>query len=190
MMTQTPENTPTETAALPDQPAPARAENEGAAPTPRLAPEQIQDVALETLGRMLEMLQFQTRIETAVDGQNLRVLIHCEDAGRLIGRGGNTLQSLQFLLNRMVIRRQPGAPRIYLDVEGFKEQMDSEVLKRAEAAAEQVRRWGESLELAPMNAYERRVIHQRFAEDPEITAESVEDGSDGKLKRMILRLKK
>ena len=164
--------------------------NEPTAPGPKLSAGEIQSTAQEILGSLLKMLRFETEIETEITEQNLRFRIKCEDAGRLIGRGGNNLSSLQFLLNRLVFRKFAGAPRVYIDVEGFKEQIDDDVLKRADAAAEQVRRWGESLELAPMNSYERRVIHQHFANDPEIAVESVPDANNQSLKRMILKLKR
>ncbi len=157
---------------------------------PKVSAAEIQSTAQEILGSLLKMLQFETEIETEIAEQHLRFRIKCEDAGRLIGRGGNNLSSLQFLLNRLVFRKFAGAPRVYIDVEGFKEQVDGDVLRRAEAAAEQVRRWGESLELAPMNSYERRMIHQHFANDPEIVVESIPDIRNLSLKRMILKLKR
>lgn len=159
------------------------------APGPKVPPEQIKATANEILVDLLKLLRFQTEIVAEITGQNLRFRIKCEDAGRLIGRGGSNLSSLQFLLNRLIFRRIAGAPRVYLDVEGFKEEIDGDVIKRVQAAAEQVRRWGESLELAPMNSYERRVIHQHFLNDPEIVVESVVDPRNENLKRMVLRLK-
>ena len=168
---------------------PAFAPGDPAAFIARLAPEEIKESAIEILNNLLRMLGFETQIESEIKEQNLRILIKCEDAGRLIGRGGNSLSGLQFLLNRLLFRKKLGAPRVLLDVEGFKEQMDQEVLRRADAAAEQVRRWGESLELAPMNSYERRVVHQRFANDPEIVVESVADARNKNLKKMVMRLR-
>lgn len=170
---------------------PVNGQAEGAtASGPKLSAGEIQSTAHEILSSLLKMLRFETQIETEITEQNLHFRIKCEDAGRLIGRGGNNLSSLQFLLNRLIFRKFAGTPRVYIDVEGFKEQIDDDVLKRAEAAAEQVRRWGESLELAPMNSYERRVIHQHFANDPEITVESLPDAGNQSLKRMILKLKR
>jgi spoIIIJ-associated protein len=160
---------------------------QGAVAAPKVSPEEVQPTAHEILSTLLKMLHFETELQAESNGQNLRFLIKCEDAGRLIGRGGNNLSGLQFLLNRLIFRKMAGAPRVYIDVEGFKEQIDGDVLKRAQAVAEQVRRWGEPLELASMNSYERRVIHQHFTNDPEIVVESVADGKNPNLKRMILK---
>ncbi len=159
------------------------------APAVILSPEEIRETAHGVLEQLLRFLQFDTEIDTELNGQHLRFRIRCEDAGRLIGRGGVNLSGLQFLVNRIVVRRHNGAPRVYLDVEGFREQLDDDVIKRAQAAAEQVRRWGESLELAPMNSYERRVIHQHYANDPEIVVESVPDPRNQNLKKMVMRLR-
>jgi len=183
MSTTTPENPASESTN-------GHAVQEAQTSLPRVSPEQIRPAAEEILTKLLRMLRFETQIEAEINGENLRFRIKCEDAGRLIGRGGSNLSGLQFLLNRMMFRKVAGAPRVFIDVEGFKEEIDSDVLKRAEAAAEQVRRWGESLELAPMNSYERRVIHQHFANDPEIEVESIQDARNPNLKRMILKLKR
>src|SRR5437868_3862821 len=96
----------------------------------KVPPETIKPIAHEVLNSLLRMLGFQTEIDSEIIGANLRIRIKCEDAGRLIGRGGSNLSSLQFLLNRLIFRRVPGAPRVYLDVEGFKEEIDGDVIKR------------------------------------------------------------
>ena len=73
-------------------------------------------------------------------------------------------------------------PHIILDVGGYRQQAREQLVKRAKEAAEKVRRWGDITELEPMNAFDRRVVHQTLKEDPDVETHSVEvEGSDKKV---------
>ena len=119
--------------------------------------------------------------ELDVDGQ-LMLDVKTDDPGRLIGRQGATLGDLQYLLNRIVHRGDETTPRIVLDVGGYRRQAREQLIKRAKEGAEKVRRWGDVIELEPMNAYDRRIVHQSLKDDPDIETHSVEvEGSEKKV---------
>lgn len=144
----------------------------------------------ETLETLLQHLGF-TGVaisEQQLDDQ-LLLDVQTEDPGRLIGRQGATLGDLQYLLNRMIFRGDERSPRIMLDVGGYRMQARDQLVKRAKEAAEKVRRWGDIIELEPMNAFDRRIVHQALKEDPDIETHSVEiEGSDKKV--ILLRPKR
>jgi len=76
-----------------------------------------------------------------------------------------------------------------VDVGGYRAQAREVLIKRAKDAADKVRKWGDIVELEPMNAYDRRVVHQALREDPDIETQSVEvEGTDKKA--MLLRPKR
>jgi spoIIIJ-associated protein len=105
--------TPTPAAGSPDAPA------ETAAPTidiPSLANE-----ACTVLQEMLALLSFQAQMNPAIESGTVRIHLQSEDAGRLIGRKGSTVNEIQFLLNRILQRRHKSIPRIFLDVDGQRE---------------------------------------------------------------------
>ena len=107
--------------------------------------------------------------------------VKTEDAGRLIGRQGQTLADLQYITNRMLFQQDPTAPKAMVDVGAYRAQARDALVKRAHEAAEKVRRWGDAVELEPMNAFDRRVVHQTLKDDPDVETHSVEvDGSDKK----------
>jgi spoIIIJ-associated protein len=135
-----------------------------------------------TLTELLTHLGFAVTVsEREVDDQIL-LDIQTEDPGRLIGRAGQTLSDLQFVVNRMVFKGDTKVPRIILDVGGYRQQAREELVKHAQEAAEKVRRWGDIVELEPMNAFDRRIVHQALKEDPDIETHSVEvDGSEKKV---------
>jgi spoIIIJ-associated protein len=76
-----------------------------------------------------------------------------------------------------------------IDVGGYRSQALEALVKKAKDAAEKVRRWGDAVELEPLNAFDRRIVHQALKDDPDIETHSVEvDGTDKKA--LLLRPKK
>ncbi len=100
------------------------------------------------------------------------------EPGKLIGRGGRTLQALEYVVNAVVNRDDPDAPRIFIDVGDFKRRRDDRLRQLASRSSDTVRKTGEALELEPMSAAERRVIHMALADVPGISTESTGEGRD------------
>jgi spoIIIJ-associated protein len=135
----------------------------------------------ETLEKVLQLLGFPTTVEEHKMDDGVLLDVKTDDAGRLIGRQGQTLSDLQYITNRLLFQQDAAAPKVTVDVGGYRAQAREALVKRAQEAAEKVRRWGDPVELEPMNAFDRRVVHQALKDDPDIETHSVEvDGSDKK----------
>jgi spoIIIJ-associated protein len=135
----------------------------------------------ETLGKILETLGFTATIEEHKLEEGFLLEIKTEDAGRLIGRQGQTLQDLQYLTNRLLFQQDATAPKVMVDVGGYRTQAREALVKKARNAADKVRRWGDTVELEPMTAFDRRVVHQALKDDPDVETRSVEvEGSEKK----------
>lgn len=142
-----------------------------------------------TLEKMLSLLGFEAVVEEQKVEDGLLLDVKTDDSGRLIGRQGQTLSDLQYIANRLLFQQDQTAPKITVDVAGYRAQARDALIKKAKDAAEKVRRWGEVVELEPMSAYDRRLIHQVLRDDPDIETQSVEvDGTDKKA--MLLRPKR
>jgi spoIIIJ-associated protein len=142
----------------------------------------------ETLEKVLSTLGFEATVEEHKMDDGILLDVKTEDAGRLIGRQGQTLSDLQYITNRLLFQQDPSAPKAMVDVGGYRAQAREALIKRAQDGAEKVRRWGDAVELEPMNAFDRRVVHQALKDDPDIETQSVEvEGTDKKA--MILRPK-
>lgn len=139
---------------------------------------------------LLKHMGFEPTIaEQKLDDGGLFLDVQCADSNRLIGRHGQILGDLQYLSNRICFNADPEAPRITVDVGDYRAQAREVLIKRAKDAADKVRKWGDIVELEPMNAYDRRVVHQALREDPDIETQSVEvEGTDKKA--MLLRPKR
>lgn len=107
------------------------------------------------------------------------------DAGRLIGRGGHTLHALEYLANTVVNKDRGDTPvRVTLDVGGYRRRRDDRLRREAQNAAQKVRRSGVALELEPMNAAERRIVHMELADEPDIFTESTDEGPN---RRVVIK---
>lgn len=102
--------------------------------------------------------------------------IEGEDAGLLIGRRGETLQALQFLVNLIVNKQLDRQVYITIDVEGYRERRQESLRTLAQRTASKVADSGRPVQLQPMPASERRVIHMTLADHAEVRTESKGDG--------------
>ncbi len=137
-----------------------------------------------TLEKILDLLGFPATVEehTLEDGVLLEV--KTEESGRLIGRQGQTLSDLQYITNRLLFQQDATAPKVMVDVGGYRAQAREALVKKALDAAEKVRRWGDVVELEPLSAFDRRIIHQALKDDPGVETKSVE--VEGTEKKAIL----
>jgi len=141
------------------------------------------------LQEMLDGLGLQTKVEQfSMDGAPL-LHIATAEPGRLIGKHGQTLSHLQFLLNRVLQRINPDAPRVTVDCERYRERQRDDILKKVVDAADKVRRWGDPVRIGPFSAFDRRVIHLHMEKDRELEAISEGEGDEGGMKRMVIRVR-
>jgi spoIIIJ-associated protein len=140
----------------------------------------------EVLEKILALLDFPVTVEEHKLDADLLLDVKMEDTGRLIGRQGQTLADLQYITNRILFQQDATAPKVMVDVGGYRLQAREALVKKAQAAADKVRRWGEPVELEALGSFDRRIIHHVFKDDPDVETQSVEvDGTDRKM--LLLR---
>jgi spoIIIJ-associated protein len=140
--------------------------------------------ARDTLELMLGHLGLVFEIEESDQGGRTVLNIRTRDPARIVGRDGETLEDLQYLLNRILNRNEEGAANVIVDVDGHRKREKLDFIGRVRQHADEVRRTGQPYRLPAMNSYDRRLVHQAFAEDPEIATQS-EEGS-ARLKHVTL----
>ena len=141
--------------------------------------------AREILDTMLGYLGFICEIKEFEKEGVLTLQIYTPEHERLTGHHGETMDDIQFLLNRLLQAKDKEAPRVHVDVEHHREMRDDALVQKARQIAEIVRKTGRSFYLDPMNAYDRRIIHNAFKDDPEVTTWSPPD--DARVKRITLK---
>lgn len=144
--------------------------------------------ARSILDSMLGYLGFVVQIEEedGPDGPTLQIIT--EDADPLIGKRGQTMEDIQYLVNRILSRHIKDAPRIRVDVMYFRSMREDKILEQAKEMGERVRATGQPATLHPMNSYYRRIVHNAFADDPDVMSVSADGKS--RFKRITLKRRK
>ena len=140
------------------------------------------DLTRELLNLMKVSASTQIRDSFVSNQDNPILEIEGEDSGLLIGRRGETLSSLQFLVNYLLQRRMGHHSRIILDVEGYKERRNRAMRELANRMADKVVTTGRPVTLEPMPASERRMIHIALAEHPKVSTQSAGEGTARKVR--------
>ena len=121
-------------------------------------------------------LDSEARIELVDDGQTIKVSIDGPDLGQVIGRHGQTLDAIQHIAFRAAAFERDDIRRVEIDAGGWRERRAEELQEIADKAADEAVETGRSIELPPMPANERRVVHEylRDREDVDTISEGRE----------------
>jgi spoIIIJ-associated protein len=139
----------------------------------------------ELLDTMLGHLDFSFEIKEFQNDKGLTLQVYSPERERLLGRRGELLEDIQFLLNRVLQAKDKEAPRVVVDIEHWREMKDDGLVQRVRQIADVVRTSGRPYQLEPMNSYQRRIIHNAFKDDPDVMTWSPPD--DARIKRITLR---
>ncbi len=113
------------------------------------------------------------KVTSGIDEEGaLAINMEGSDMGILIGKRGQTLDSLQYLTNRVANKAQDGYVRVKLDTEDYRRRRKETLENLAHNMASKVKRTRRKVELEPMNPYERRIIHSALQSDPSVTTHS------------------
>ena len=153
------------------------------------------EIAAQMLDRLLELMGVNADVsirdaETPGDGVGMALAvldIEGDDLGLLIGRRGETLQSLQYLLNLMASRKLGQNVFFTVDVEGYRQRRERTLTQLARRTADQVKRTQRAITLDPMPANERRIIHLALSEDRHVSTSSVGEGDNRKVSISLRR---
>jgi spoIIIJ-associated protein len=129
--------------------------------------------AKTVLEEMLQLMGLSATVEIASGGETARLNVRGDDLGTLIGRRGEKLASLQHIVNLIVGRREGQHHRIAVDVENYRGRREEQLRDVADRAAKRVIQTGKIIQLEPMPAVERRIVHLALVENPKVRTQSV-----------------
>jgi len=142
---------------------------------------ELEQEARNVLLDLLDLLGMDTDVEIERRDNNLVLSVIGEDLGLLIGRRGETLTSLQFVLNLILAKRMKKWARVVVDVEGYRARREETLSGLAHRVASRVRETGQPVALEAMPAGERRIIHLALADHPHVSTGSVGEGDHRKV---------
>lgn len=147
------------------------------------------EIAVSVLENLVQLMGLEATVtprepETAGDGLGMieSVLdVEGDDLGILIGRRGQTLMSLQYVLN-LILSKKTGRRVAYgVDVDGYRRRREEALVSLAKRTASRVRGTGRSVTLEPMPPNERRIVHMALADDPAVLTVSIGEGEARKV---------
>jgi spoIIIJ-associated protein len=149
----------------------------------------IQEVGKEVLSEVLTLMGIQAVVEPRIghelaeEGQAPPIVLNItgDDLGILIGRRGETLRALQYLVRLMVSHRLKQWTNLIVDVESYLTRRRGALESLALRVAERVERTGRAQALEPMPAYERRLVHIALRDHPKVSTHSVGEGEKRKV---------
>ncbi|MDP7224695.1 MAG: RNA-binding cell elongation regulator Jag/EloR [SAR202 cluster bacterium] len=154
------------------------------------APSDVVTTTTEVLDEIISLLGVDVVTSlTQADKENLggpAFDIEGDDAGLLIGRRGETLKSLQFLVKYMVSQKLGVNANLQVDVEGYQERRNEALANMARRVAQRVMDSGNPISLEPMPANERRIVHLTLADHARVTTESAGSGMS---RQVVVHLK-
>lgn len=148
-----------------------------------MQPELLQQIVSE----LLRLLDVEVEHISVFSGHRTVVAVTSPDANRIIGPNGEHLRALNSLTRRLVeAKHGEESANFLIDVNNFHENQMESIRANARMLAQRARLFKHDVEMGPMSAYERLVIHELFADDPEITTESQ---GEGKFRHIVLKHK-
>lgn len=140
--------------------------------------------AEEIIATILQMMHISTQLH--VNEEKNTVVIDIETAGSdglLIGKGGQTLSAMEYLINRMLQRDGRRSRRVILDVSGYKRRREDFLKSKALSLAAEVKSAGQPVTTEPMDAADRKIVHETLRSDPAVETKSV---GNGRVKSIVL----
>ncbi len=146
---------------------------------------ELEAVVREVTTRLLEPIIGEApTLEVSFDPDRVKVFIDDEEnSGLIIGREGQTLSSLQYLVNRLVSRRMEASVRIQIDTGEYRERQDEKLRQVALHLADKAKRLGRTQSTKPLSSYHRRVVHLALQDNETVFTRSK---GDGPMKRVLI----
>jgi spoIIIJ-associated protein len=117
------------------------------------------DIAADYLEGLLDIADLDGDIDIGIENDRAHLVVEGGELSHLVGRDGEVLDALQEL-TRLAVQTSTGErSRLMLDLDGFRSEKKSALAKLAEETAEEVKSSGKAIKLAPMNAFERKIVH-------------------------------
>ncbi len=143
--------------------------------------ERIITTGQEALRRMVDFITEDCRIEVETTGQKVVFKVEGGNSGLLIGKRGQTLEAIQYLVEKIVNKQNEQRVRVLIDVEGYLKTRKSNLQKLASKMADKAQKTKKPVTIGQMNAYDRRTVHLHLKNNSGVRTQSVGEGYYRKL---------
>ncbi len=134
------------------------------------------ETAKKTLEDILRLLEVEASVDLREDSERILLNIQGDGSGLLIGRKGQTLDAIEYLINKIVHKEAEDKKRIVVDTENYRLRREDSLVKLAQRLAEKAKRLGRPVTISPMSAHDRRIIHLALQDDKTLRTWSTGSG--------------
>jgi spoIIIJ-associated protein len=147
----------------------------------QLIPEEPVERVRALVGRIVHALGLRATIDVEEGGDEIRATVNGDDLGLLIGKHGATIDAVQHLAFRAAFRGREGRKQVTVDAAGYRERREAALQRMADRAAAEALRYERAVELEPMRAPERKIVHTYLSERTDVQTHSEGDEPDRRL---------
>jgi spoIIIJ-associated protein len=133
--------------------------------------------AARVLREILDRMSVDAEVSAFDDGEKIILDAHGAESGLVIGKKGATLDSLQYLVSRIVFKKPGESSPLVVDAEGYRGRREDSLSDLARRLAEKAVRSGRPVPVEPMSSQDRKVVHKTLAEHPGVRTESEGEGA-------------
>jgi spoIIIJ-associated protein len=145
-------------------------------PTRAVSDLQAAETAKKTLQDILRLLEVEATVDLKEESERILLNIKGDGSGLLIGRKGQTLDALEYLINKIVHKDAEDKKRIVVDTENYRLRREDSLVQLAQRLAEKAKRLGRPVTISPMSAHDRRIIHLTLQDDKTLRTWSTGSG--------------
>lgn len=146
-----------------------------------VASDELLEEVRESVSSLIVAMGFESKVDVYDAGEVIAADIVPDNTALFIGQKGETIDAVQYLVNASIYRERPFVKRVVLDAEGYRQRRVEAVQGLAHRTARRAIREGRPVELPPMSASERRVVHLYLKDNPKVTTASEGNGEDRKV---------
>lgn len=136
---------------------------------------------------VMKSMGIEASIEVQLVKDSLNIQLEGPNMGVIIGRRGQTLDSLQYLVSLVVNKNRDNYLKVFIDTENYREKREETLIRLANKMARKAKKIGKTVILEPMNPYERRIIHSALQGNPYVQTYSE---GDEPFRKVVITLKK
>jgi spoIIIJ-associated protein len=148
----------------------------GSLPAQGEADQALGETAKKILEDLLKLLEVETGVVIQEEPERILLTIQGDGSGLLIGRKGQTLDALEYLINKIVHRGAEDKKRIVVDTENYRHRREESLVRLAQRLGEKAKQLGRPVTISPMNAHDRRIIHLTLQEEKGLRTRSTGNG--------------
>jgi len=142
------------------------------------------EAAEKILIKMLGHLGFEIGVKRVSDEDGVCLNITTDESKCIIGRNGDRLEDIQYLVNRVLQKHYPDAPRVKVDCDDYRKEQEGKLIDKAKELAVRVIDSGKSIRTRPLNAYYRRIVHNALVDE---AVKTTSPKSDARYKRIEIQ---